>query len=145
MEIIKKMEENKFDETTVTFEATETPDVSADTQPSPTPQPQDCECKKENKCRCLPIINIIMLIGLVLIYIFHFAGIGVNNSKSLVNADAKEPVAFSDNSLKIAYINTDSLMDQYKYAKDLEKQLETFRTAKENSYKQQMEQFQKDY
>ena len=139
------MEENKFDETTVTFEATETPDVSADTQPSPTPQPQDCECKKENKCRCLPIINIIMLIGLVLIYIFHFAGIGVNNSKSLVNADAKEPVAFSDNSLKIAYINTDSLMDQYKYAKDLEKQLETFRTAKENSYKQQMEQFQKDY
>ncbi len=36
-------------------------------------------------------------------------------------------------------------MDKYLYAKDLEKQLKDFQTAKENNYKQQMTQFQKDY
>lgn len=139
------MEENKFDENAVTFEATETVNTTAETQPTPETPAPECGCTKENKCKCLPIINIILLIGLVLLYIFHFTGIGAKSGNKLANADAKAPVAVSENGLKIAYVNTDTLMAKYQYALDLDKQLKDFRTAKENSYKQQMMQFQKDY
>ncbi len=146
MEIIKKMEENKLDETTVAIEMTETADTSTQAQPTPAmPAAEACECKKENKGKCLPILNLILLVGLVLLYVFHFTGIGAKGGKSLANADAKAPVAVSEGGLKVAYINTDSLMEKYQYAKDVEKQLKDFQTAKENSYKQQMTQFQKDY
>ena len=141
------MEENKLDENAVKFEATEMVNATAEAQPTPEPPAPVCECDNDNKCKCkcLPIINIILLIGLVLLYIFHFTGIGAKGGKSLANADAKAPVAVSENGLKIAYVNTDSLMAKYQYALDLDKQLKDFRTAKENSYKQQMTQFQKDY
>lgn len=105
---------------------------------------EKCACKKEGGCKCLPIVNLVLLVGLILLYIFHFTGIGAKG-KSLVNADAKPPIAVSEGGLKVAYINTDTLMDKYQYAKDIEKQLKDFQTAKENSYKQQMTQFQKDY
>lgn len=141
------MEENKLDENAVNFEATETMNATAEAQPTPEPPAPVCECDndKKCKCKCLLIINIILLIGLVLLYIFHFTCIGAKGGKSLANADAKTPVAVSENGLKIAYVNTDSLMAKYQYALDLDKQLKDFRTAKENSYKQQMTQFQKDY
>ena len=141
------MEENKLDENAVEFEATEMVNATAEAQTTPEPPAPVCECDNDNKCKCkcLPIINIILLIGLVLLYIFHFTGIGAKGGKSLANADAKAPVAVSENGLKIAYVNTDSLMAKYQYALDLDKQLKDFRTAKENSYKQQMTQFQKDY
>ena len=61
------------------------------------------------------------------------------------NADAKAPVVSGENGLKIAFVNTDTLMEYYQYAKDLQKQLKDFQTAKQNSYTQQMNQFQKDY
>ena len=141
------MEENKLDENAVTFEASETVNATAEAQPQPESPAPVCECKEEKKCKCkcLPIVNCILLVGLILLYIFHFTGIGAKGGKSLANADAKAPVAVSENGLKIAYINTDSLLAKYQYALDLDKQLKDFRTAKENSYKQQMTQFQKDY
>ena len=139
------MEENKLDENSVTFEATETVNATAESIPTPESPAPVCECKEEKKCKCLPIVNCILLVGLVLLYIFHFTGIGAKGGNNLANADAKAPVAVSENGLKIAYVNTDTLMAKYQYALDLDKQLKDFRTAKENSYKQQMTQFQKDY
>lgn len=147
MQIIDKMEENnKLEETAVTFEATEAVNNAAEAKPFTPEKPvENCECPKEKKCKCLPIINCILLVGLVLLYIFHFTGIGAKGGKSLVNADAKAPVAVGEGGLKIAYINTDTLMAKYQYAIDLQKQLQDFQTAKENSLKQQFAQFQKDY
>lgn len=148
MEIIKKMEENKFDESAVTFEAVETAENAAEPK-NPTPEPAapvcECENEKNSKCKCLPILNCILLVGLVLLYIFHFTGIGAKNGNKLANADAKAPVAVSEGGLKVAYVNTDTLMAKYQYAIDLQKQLKDFQAAKEKSYKQQMIQFQKDY
>ncbi len=46
--------------------------------------------------------------------------------------------------LKIAYVNTDSLNANYKYIKDLEKELNAFKQGKENSLKQQMDKLQAD-
>ena len=113
----------------------------------PKQEVKSCECKSEKKCGCkyLPIVNCILLVGLILLYIFHFTGIGAKGGKSLANADAKAPVAVGEGGVKIAYINTDTLMAKYQYAIDLQKQLKDFQTAKENSYKQHMAQFQNDY
>ncbi len=148
MQIIQKMEENnKLDETTVTFEVNEAATNAAPAMniPPETAAPScDCNDEKKCKCKCLPIINCILLVGLIVIYILHFTGIGTKGN-NLVNADAKQPVAVGEGGLKIAYVNTDTLMAKYQYAIDLQKQLKDFQTAKENSYKQQMSQFQKDY
>ena len=141
------MEENKLDENSVTFEATETVNATAEAQPIPEPPAPVCECndEKKSKCRCLPTLNCILLVGLILLYIFHFTGIGAKKGNSLVNADAKAPVVVGEGGLKIAYINTDTLLAKYNYTIDLEKDLKNYQKAKENSYKQQMTQFQKDY
>lgn len=112
-------------------------------QPQSETAPLKPSCN-EKKSKCMPIINCILFVGLILIYIFHFTGIGAK-SNSLANADAKAPIAVGEGGIKIAYINTDSLMDKYQYALDLQEQLKSFQSAKENSYKQQMSQFQKDY
>lgn len=104
-----------------------------------------CGSNKGGGCRYLPIVNCVLLVGLLLLYIFHFTGIGAKFPNSKVNAEAKAPVAGESGSLKIAYVNIDTLMAKYDYARDLEGQLKSFQTAKENSYKQQMAQFQSDY
>jgi outer membrane protein len=47
--------------------------------------------------------------------------------------------------LKIAYVDTDTLLANYQYAKDLEAELLTYKNQQEQYGKQQMEKFQKDY
>ena len=115
---------------------------------TPEPEPVACKCdteaQPEKKCcnpRCLLICNIVLLVGLIGIYIIHFAGIGV---KSHHNADAVAPIGV-EGGLKVAYVNSDTLLAKYQYARDLEQELIEFKDAQQHSYTQQMEQFQKDY
>ena len=110
----------------------------------PKQETKKCQCNDNKKCRCLPIVNCILLVGLILLYIFHFTGIGAKGGKGLANADAKAPVVVGEGGLKIAYVNTDSLNANYKYIKDLEKELNAFKQGKENSLKQQMDKLQAD-
>ncbi len=110
----------------------------------PKQEAEKCQCDDNKKCRCLPIVNCILLMGLILLYIFHFTGIGAKGGKGLANADAKAPVVVGEGGLKIAYVNTDSLNANYKYIKDLEKELNAFKQGKENSLKQQMDKLQAD-
>jgi outer membrane protein len=110
----------------------------------PKQEAEKCQCNDNKKCRCLPIVNCILLVGLILLYIFHFTGIGAKGGKGLANADAKAPVVVGEGGLKIAYVNTDSLNANYKYIKDLEKELNAFKQGKENSLKQQMDKLQAD-
>lgn len=143
---------NKLDETTVTFEASEEATNSTPVQNVPEPTEQKCECKKEKKCKCncMCIINCILIIGLILIYILHFTGIGAkggsnqDSTVSLVNKDAKPPLNETVGELKIAYVNTDTLMAKYQYAIDLKKRVEQA-TNKQESFARQEEQFQADY
>lgn len=125
MEIIKKMEEMKQDESAVTFEANETINNAAEPRNiMPEPKAPACGCDNENKgkCKCLPIVNCILLVGLILIYIFHFTGIGAKGGKS--NANASSAVAVSEGGLRIAYVNTDTLMAKYQYAIELKQKVE---------------------
>ena len=88
--------------------------------------------------------NIVLLIGLVLIYIFHFTGIGAKNPNR-VNPKASMPVIAEDGQLKIAYVDSDSLLAKYQYAIDLQEELNKYKEAQEKSYQQQMTKFQTDY
>lgn len=98
------------------------------------------ENNKLNKI--LLICNAVLFLGLIGIYILHFTGNKVSGSK--VNASAKAPVV-KEGGLKVAYVNTDTLLAKYQYAKDLEAELLAFKNQQEAYGKQQVEKFQKDY
>lgn len=84
--------------------------------------------------------NAVLFLGLVGIYIIHFT----STPKSKVNADATAPIQ-KEGGLTIAYVDTDTLLAHYEYAKDLEEKLVAYRNQQEQSARQQMEKFQKDY
>lgn len=98
------------------------------------------ENNKFNKI--LLICNAVLFLGLVGIYILHFTGNNGGNSK--VNVNAKAPVV-KEGGLKVAYVNTDTLIAKYEYAKDMEKELMAFKNQQEAYGKQQVAKFQKDY
>ncbi len=104
----------------------------------PAPQPA-CKANKG-----LLFCNLVLLIGLVLIYIFHFTGIGAKNPNR-VNPNASMPVIAEDGQLKIAFVDSDSLLAKYQYAIDLQEELNKYKDAQEKSYQQQMTKFQNDY
>lgn len=95
----------------------------------------------ENKTnKILIICNAVLFLGLIGIYIIHFT----STPKSKVNAEATAPLQ-KEGGLTIAYVDTDTLLAHYEYAKDLEKKLVDFRKQQEAYGKQQMEKFQQDY
>lgn len=98
------------------------------------------ENNKFNKI--LLICNAVLFLGLVGIYILHFTGNNVSGSK--VNAAAKAPVV-KEGGLKVAYVNTDTLIAKYEFAQDLEKELLAFKNQQEAYGRQQVAKFQKDY
>lgn len=104
---------------------------------------QCCTTKKKCCCNCNTIMLGVLLVAVAVLYVLHFTGIGAHNGKT--NPDAKAPVVAADGVLKIAYVNSDTLLAKYEYAKDMEKELQAYKSAKENSYTQQMTQFQNDY
>lgn len=113
---------------------------------SPAPQPScedpDRNCRKGHCHTCLTILNILLLIGLVVLYILHFTGTG---TPSKVNPNASMPLIPEDGQLKVACVDSDSLLAKYQYAIDLQEELNRYKEAQEKSYQQQMTQFQKDY
>lgn len=84
--------------------------------------------------------NAVLFLGLVGIYIIHFT----SAPKSKVNAEATAPLQ-KEGGLTIAYVDTDTLLAKYEYAKELEADLLAFKSQQEAYGKQQMEKFQRDY
>ena len=66
------------------------------------------------------------------------------NKNSKQNPDATAPVVSADG-LKVAYIDTDTLLAKYQYAIDLEQQLKDYTEQQRRYGQQQVEAFQKDY
>lgn len=66
------------------------------------------------------------------------------NNTSKQNPEATAPVAI-EGGLKVAYIDTDTLLAKYQYAIDLEKQLADYTEQQRRYGQQQVETFQKDY
>lgn len=114
------------------------------------PEAQPCSCggtpeePKKKKCCgqcCVNLLTFVLAACVVALFVLRF----VDKGASKHNPNATPAVVASDGVLKIAYVDTDSLMAQYQYAIDLQKELETYRDSREASYKQQMTQFQNDY
>lgn len=95
----------------------------------------------ENKTtKILMACNAVLLLGLIGIYILHFT----SGPKSKVNPEAVAPIQ-KEGGLTVAYVDTDTLLAHYQYAKDLEEELLAFKSQQEQYGRQQMEKFQKDY
>lgn len=109
--------------------------------PSCAPQPKQPK-KKCNTNFCLLTLNLVMLVGLVVLYVLHFTGKG---TPSKFNPAASEPVIAEDGVLKIAYVDSDTLLAKYQYAIDLQEQLNKYKETQEKSYAEQMTKFQNDY
>ena len=71
-------------------------------------------------------------------------GLAACNNTSKQNPAASVPL-ITEGGLKVAYIDTDSLIAKYQYAIDLEKQLAEYTEQQRRYGQQQVEQFQKDY
>lgn len=115
------------------------PEAPEPTFNSPEPTRQGKKCC----CHCGTICIILLALAVALLYVFHFTGIGSKNGK--YNPNATAPVVAQDGALKVAYIDTDSLIAKYQYAIDLQKEIEDYQAAKEASYKKQMADFQTKY
>lgn len=63
------------------------------------------------------IVNIVLAIGIIVLYILHFCG--KESCQSSNKPFSSSTVARSGQQLPIAYINIDSLLQNYTYSKDL--------------------------
>ena len=99
-------------------------------------EPVKCE---NHKCRCGMVLNIVLLIGLVVLYVLFF--INKSKQKDTVN---HVPVGIKGN-VSIAYINTDSIMENYDFAKDMKKEMDDYQSKLESDYKAKIAGFQNEY
>lgn len=81
---------------------------------------------------------------LATVALLTFGMAGCNNSDSKQNPEAAAPV-IAEGGLKIAYVDTDTIMAKYQYAIDLNEELLAYKDQQEKYYQQQMTQFQTDY
>lgn len=82
------------------------------------------------------------ILTLAIILISTMVACSNNNSKQ--NPDATAPMV-TEGGLKVAYIDTDTLLAKYQYAIDLEQQLKDYTEQQRHYGQQQVEAFQKDY
>ena len=97
---------------------------------------------KEKKSPLLIIfgtLSILSFVGVVVLLCLSFCGDNNNNNVS------STPKIVQTGDLKIAYVNTDSILAQYDYAKDLEKGLTSYQTSLESNYQAQGKKLQSDY
>lgn len=117
----------------------------------PSCQPQAQQSNNSDDCRFVSLkrsvttlmaCNIVLLVALVVLFVLHFTGVGTS---SKFNPDASEPMIAEDGVLKVACVNSDTLLAKYQYAIDLQDELNRYKDAQEQNYKDQMTKFQNDY
>lgn len=105
-----------------------------------------CETKEKKRCKChltLCIVMALLCIAVIGLYVLHFVGKGTCRVNQ--KTTGSQVAAVSDGSqMRIAYINTDTLMEGYEYARELQKKIEQV-SAQQESLLQQEQQFQADY
>lgn len=79
------------------------------------------------------VLNAILAIAVAVLYYFQFAAPKEEVRKNTVDAAAVDSISTK---LKIAYVNTDSLWDEYKLINDIQSELETERAKAERKVEQ---------
>lgn len=143
------MEENNINNTPEP-EVVNTP-VAEQKCDCPSCQPQAQQTNSTDDCRFVSLkrsvttlmaCNIVLLVALVVLFVLHFTGVG---TPSKFNPDASEPMIAEDGVLKVACVNSDTLLAKYQYAIDLQDELNRYKEAQEKNYRDQMSKFQNDY
>ena len=101
--------------------------------------------KTSNTNKGLLFLNIVLLISIGVLYVLFFTQ---NNKQTADVADTKNAEGNTEASygnLKIAYVNTDSVLVNYKLASDLEKELDTYGKNLENNYTSKAKKLQSDF
>lgn len=126
--------------------------LNAEIQPEQTTQVEytDNACQRKPKHCCLSqdclrnatfIVACLALAGVIALWIVQFCCGG----SCSVSSDTPVAKTLQTGNLKIAYVNTDSLLLQYQYAKDLETNLTNYQKSLESSYEAQVRKLQADY
>jgi len=84
------------------------------------------------------VLNVVLLVAVVVLYILHFTGSASKEESGLSNVKM-DPGNFS-----IAYVNSDSLLKNYDFFKDLEKQLIAKRDKLNSEYQNRGEGLQRE-
>ena len=115
----KKMETNSTvpqPENQETFENPATTETPSTPTIESTPACQSADTAKSCQCsnKLLLVLNIVLLLAVAFLCVCHFTGIGAPNGKSKANPAATEAVVPQDGVLKVAYVNSDTLLAKYK-------------------------------
>lgn len=127
--------------------------------PEPTPEPevegcQNTECcggeeksPEHHHCHhskgfmlCHSLMGIAMFVAVLVLYILHFT----SGPRTKSNPNATAPIVAEGN-LKIAYIDTDTLMAKYEYAIALREENERYQKQLENQFTQEATNLQNSY
>ncbi|MCK5209259.1 MAG: OmpH family outer membrane protein [Cyclobacteriaceae bacterium] len=85
------------------------------------------------------VLNVVLLIAVVVLYVLHFSGKSTSEGNNELVDSQINPENFS-----IAYVNSDSLLKNYDFFKDLEKQLIAKRDKLNIEYQNRAEGLQKE-
>lgn len=109
------------------------------------PNASQTSTKKCNKTCNIALWAVVALlfVACVVLFVLFFTQ-GKKGSSSNTSDNAAVANSAVDGALSVAYINTDTLMAKYDYAKELQQKIEQV-TAQQASLAQQEEQFQADY
>ncbi len=106
------------------------------------PTEEYCCSQKKKHSPCLVatgVLATLSFIGVVIILCIMLFG------KNTPNNNSSTAKVIQSGNLKIAYINTDSIMAHYDYAKDLEKGLKAYQSSLESNYQAQGSKLKSDY
>lgn len=101
-----------------------------------------CEDKKEG-CKCNKALVIITLVVAIIALVVALIGLFKNGNNDNT-ANTKVGKIVQSGNMKIAYINTDTIMAKYTMAVEMQKELKAKQTSLENSLKNQYTQLQKE-
>ena len=101
-----------------------------------------CSNNSENKkcnCKCSQTaLNIVLSVAVIVLFILHFSGSGSQSGQS--GKTAVNPTE----SITVGFVDTDSLIDQYEYAIELNSKMKRYANMEAN-YKAQATKLQEDY
>jgi outer membrane protein len=103
---------------------------------------ETCKDKKEG-CKCNKALVIITLVVAIAALVVALIGLFKNNNSDNT-ANTKVGKIVQSGNMKIAYINTDTIMAKYTMAVEMQKELKAKQTNLENSLKNQYTQLQKE-
>lgn len=86
------------------------------------------------------VINVVLFVGLIVLYVLNFAPLGQHSRQAnkIAGIDSLQTGA----GLRIAFVNSDSLMEHYLLAQNMRNELEAERNRMENDFQRRERNFQ---